>query len=207
MLPPNPKNKLSNMVNMDKLQISVWTIGHSKHEVHTFIELLKSNSIEAIADVRSTPYSQMYQQFNREALSRDLRDSNISYSFFGDSLGGRPPEDELYDESGYVYYNRVSKIARFQDGVDALVELAKNKKVALMCSEGSPINCHRTLLVGRVLLERGIVVNNILPDGSIQKLEINYDRFEWTLLGEEEIEWRSAVLVRLGTPQEISSHD
>lgn len=36
-----------------------------------------------------------------------------------------------------------------------------------MCSEHDPLDCHRCLLVGRELAERGVGVKHILADGTI----------------------------------------
>jgi hypothetical protein len=41
-------------------------------------------------------------------------------------------------------------------------------RVALLCSEEDPAVCHRAILVGRVLRERGARVEHIRGDGRVQ---------------------------------------
>ncbi len=38
-----------------------------------------------------------------------------------------------------------------------------------MCAEKEPLECHRTLLVARALVERGVAVEHILSDGSLER--------------------------------------
>ncbi|HTI98943.1 MAG TPA: DUF488 domain-containing protein, partial [Dongiaceae bacterium] len=58
--------------------------------------LLKQHSIQAIADVRSSPYSQYNPHFNRELLQKALLEHGISYVFLGQELGARRSERECY---------------------------------------------------------------------------------------------------------------
>jgi len=58
---------------------TVYTIGHSTHTLERFLELLGLHRIEAIADVRSQPYSGFNPQFNREDLRRFLWSKQITY--------------------------------------------------------------------------------------------------------------------------------
>src|SRR5262245_2825216 len=74
----------------------VFTIGPSKLEFAQFAGLLKQYSIQAVADVRSSPYSQYNPHFNREPLQRALREQGISYVFLGEELGARRSERECY---------------------------------------------------------------------------------------------------------------
>ena len=67
----------------------IFTIGHSNHSLERFLELLKQHRIEAVCDVRSSPYSRMNPQFNRENLKQSLREVNITYVFLGRELGAR----------------------------------------------------------------------------------------------------------------------
>ena len=90
----------------------IYTVGHSTHTIQDFIKLLKSRGISAIADVRSAPYSRFQPQFNREVLTKSLKESNIEYVFVGDSIGGRSPNEEDY-ENGRVIYDRLKKSHNF----------------------------------------------------------------------------------------------
>lgn len=87
----------------------IYTIGHSTHSIENFIKLLKSRGITAIADVRSAPYSRFQPQFNRELLTKSLKDSGIEYVFVGDSIGGRSSNEDDY-ENGRVVYSRLKTV-------------------------------------------------------------------------------------------------
>ena len=65
----------------------LFTIGHSTHSLEDFVKLLRQHRIEAVADVRSSPFSARLPQFNRDVLTRALREQGIAYVFLGEELG------------------------------------------------------------------------------------------------------------------------
>ena len=143
-----------------------WSIGHSNHELPAFVDLVRGAGIAVIADVRSQPYSRFNPQFNREPLRSSLLESGIDYVFLGAELGGRPAEPECYDSDGNVLYGKVAQTDRFRDGLQRLVSGSQRFRVAMMCSEGDPANCHRHLLIARALTEDGAPVVHVLSDGT-----------------------------------------
>jgi uncharacterized protein (DUF488 family) len=146
---------------------SVLTIGHSNHPVEAFVELLQHHGVTALADVRSAPYSRFAPQFNREALDRSLKASSIKYVFLGRELGARPDERSCY-ENGRVQYARLARTDWFRSGLNRVVRGANDYRIALMCAEKEPLECHRALLVARALDELGVPVEHILPDGRLE---------------------------------------
>ena len=74
----------------------IYTIGHSNHTSEAFTKLLTDNKIEAVVDVRSSPYSRIHHQFNRESLKLELAESDIQYVYLGDELGARPKDQACY---------------------------------------------------------------------------------------------------------------
>lgn len=149
---------------------SVFTIGHSTHSAATFLSLLRNGDINAVADVRSSPYSRFNPQFNREELEQRLRDNGIHYVFLGKELGARTDDQSCY-LNGQVQYDRLAQTSTFQSGLDRVQSGALRYRIALMCSEREPLECHRTLLVARSLVERGIPVEHIHADGRIESHE------------------------------------
>ena len=145
----------------------IWTIGHSNHSVLRFIDLLQGAGIECVADVRSTPFSRRNPQFSQKALTASLKDSGIEYWFLGDALGARPKDQGCY-ENGKVSYARIAATPAFQDAIGTLIERSDSKRIALMCAEKEPLDCHRTILVGRALAGRGAELRHILADGRIE---------------------------------------
>jgi uncharacterized protein (DUF488 family) len=149
---------------MDCGMRTIWTIGHSNHSYEQFFGLLRQAGVTAIADVRSSPFSRHQTQFNKDDLRRELRLDKINYAFLGDELGGRPKSNDLYCE-GVADYERMAQTADFQRGLERVIKGSEEYRIALMCSEHDPIDCHRCLLVGRALSRRSFAVNHILFDG------------------------------------------
>jgi uncharacterized protein (DUF488 family) len=145
----------------------VLTIGHSTHPVQRFVELLQRHGVTAVSDVRSTPFSRFNPQFNKEALERSLKACGIKYVFLGRELGARSEDPSCY-ENGRVQYSRLARTELFKSGLDRVVQGARKYRIALMCAERDPLECHRALLVGRALVERGIEVGHILADGTME---------------------------------------
>lgn len=148
---------------------AVYTIGHSNYPIEKLLGLLQEHRIEATADIRSNPFSRYAPQFGRVALEHSLSAAGIRYRFLGRELGGRPHGEEFYDADGHVDYAVVATSAPFVRGIECLEEWGALRCVALLCSEEDPLTCHRRLLVGRVLANRGWAVEHIRGDGSIDR--------------------------------------
>jgi uncharacterized protein (DUF488 family) len=142
------------------------TIGHSRHSLERFIDLLEGAGATAVADVRSAPMSRFSPHFNKAALAKSLAARNIAYIFLGAALGGRPSRPELYTQ-GVTDYEKMAASPEFRAGLEQLREAAAAHRVALMCAEADPLDCHRCLLVGRALAEQGVDVGHILATGDV----------------------------------------
>ncbi len=129
----------------------LWTIGHSNHDMERFLELVLGERIAFLVDVRSYPYSRRAPHFNREELKAAVAPHGIGYLFLGDALGGRPDRDEFYDADGHALYGRMAAEPGFRQALARVLHGAHDHRLALMCSCGQPIDCHRRLLVGKVL--------------------------------------------------------
>ena len=159
----------------------LFTIGHSTHAAEKFLELLRAHRIDAIGDVRSSPFCAWTPQFNRTALESTLRAADIHYVFLGDELGARRAEREAYLD-GIAHYERVAKLPAFQTGLERVRKGARKFRLALMCAEKDCLECHRTVLVCRHL-RRDLNIAHIQDDGS---LEVHRDA-EARLMKEEKI--------------------
>lgn len=154
---------------------SIFTIGHSTHSAEAFLALLRQHEVEALADVRSSPFSRFNPQFNRLPLEQSLKANGIRYVFLGKELGARSDDRSCYDH-GRVQYSRLAQTALFQSGLDRVLQGAAKYRVALMCAEKEPLECHRTLLVAKALAERGKEVLHIHADGHLETHEAAMDR-------------------------------
>lgn len=146
--------------------MTIFTIGHGNLELREFIKLLERHGIAVLVDIRSQPFSTHSPQFNQGNLASWLEFYNIDYRFLGEELGGRPRDPSLYLANGEPDYDRMEKTAPYQRGIETILTLAEEQRLALMCSEGDYHNCHRHRLVSRTIRMRGVEVKHILPDGS-----------------------------------------
>ena len=146
----------------------VFTVGHSSHAIETFLKLLDRHGISAICDVRSSPYSRFSPQFNKEALSKSLGEHGIRYVFLGKELGARS-NDPLCYRDGRVRYGTLASTELFRSGIERVrLGVERGYKMALMCAERDPLDCHRTVLVARSLERDGFNILHILIDGSLE---------------------------------------
>jgi uncharacterized protein (DUF488 family) len=130
---------------------TIYSIGHSRHEPDIFMGLLKKHDISAVYDVRSRPYSKFLPQFRRDNLRDILREVGIAYVYIGDKLGGKPrPAPALFEE-----------------GLNILRADADNRRLAIMCAEKEPLNCHRTWTIAQNLPDMEVV--HILADGRLER--------------------------------------
>jgi uncharacterized protein (DUF488 family) len=148
----------------------VLTVGHSNHALDYFVSLLRRHGVTALADVRSAPFSRFNPQFNKEALALSLKSHGISYAFLGRELGARSDDPSCY-EGGRVQYSLLAKTELFRAGLSRVESRSQDHRIALMCAEKEPLECHRTLLVARALDDQGIPVAHILADGTLEAHE------------------------------------
>jgi uncharacterized protein (DUF488 family) len=160
---------------MSAAEHRVFTIGHSTHSAEAFLALLRQHGIEALADVRSSPFSRFNPQFNREQLEKILEENGIRYVFLGKELGARSEDRSCYI-NGRVQYGRLAQTALFQSGLDRVLQGAAKYRISLMCAEKEPLECHRTLLVAKALAERGYPVLHIHADGHLETHEVAMER-------------------------------
>ena len=153
---------------MSQTHPTVLTVGHSNHPPEAFVNLLVRHGVDEVVDVRSAPYSRYTPHFNHEPLQRTLDDIGIGYTYLGGELGGRPADRSCYDADGRVQYDRVAATDTFDDALRRVTRVADENRVALLCTEKEPLECHRTLLVARALTERGVDVAHIQADGSLE---------------------------------------
>ena len=145
----------------------IFSIGHSNHSPEAFLALLKQHGIEAVADVRSAPYSRHVPHFNKESISAFLKSNGVEYVFLGRELGARREERSCYVD-GRAEYGKIAESALFQAGIQRLCRGSEKLRIAMMCAEKDPLSCHRGLLVSRVLVQAGKDVIHIHADGHLE---------------------------------------
>ena len=167
---------------------SLFSIGYGLRSPEEFLDLLKSHTVDVVADVRSNPYSKWNPDFCREPIAAYLKQHLIQYVYIGDMIGGIPKDDSCYT-NGKLDYQKAKQHPAFTRGIERLlVALEKRFRVALMCGEVEPHQCHRSKLIGEVLAEKGVSLNHILNDTTIKSqtqvmLEITKGRNTMDLFG------------------------
>lgn len=165
--------------------LTLYTVGHSNHTSESLIALLDLHAVRMLVDVRSTPHSQFNPQFNQSAIKLAVEQHGLAYKYAGEFLGGRPKDPALFktaeqgqnsDSWAYpdVNYEAVMRSDLYQRGIARLLQLAVGTRLAIMCSEGNPLDCHRHHLIARSLVdplvkvtEEEVTVNHINRDGSL----------------------------------------
>ena len=148
------------------MTIPIYTIGYGSRSIEQFVKVLQRYKIAYLVDVRSSPYSRYKPEFSKVELASELQRHDIRYLFMGDTLGGRPDDENCYDEDGSVDYEKVKKTQFYAEGIIRIqTAFDKQQYIALMCSEGKPEECHRSKLIGVSLTDKQIEVTHIDENG------------------------------------------
>lgn len=145
----------------------ILTVGHSNHPADTLTSMLRGQDVTAVADVRSVPYSRYTPQFNSDLLRDCLWTHRIRYVFLGRELGARSNDPTCY-VNGRVQYERLARTDLFRSGIRRVLKGAKTERIALLCAEKEPLECHRAVLIAQVLAEHGHEVGHILDGGLLE---------------------------------------
>lgn len=143
----------------------IYTIGYTSFNIHKFLEILKQYRIGCVIDVRSVPKSTYYIDFDSNVLSKVLRQHNILYRNYAKEFGARQ-DDYRFFPNKYLDFNLFCKSINFEEGINKIKKAHElNYVPCLMCAEKDPINCHRAIMVGKGLADRGFEVLHIMADG------------------------------------------
>jgi uncharacterized protein (DUF488 family) len=142
-------------------KVPIYTIGYGARSLDAFLAVLQAQDIAYLIDVRSAPYSKYKPEFSKNALEAAVKAAGLGYVYMGDVLGGQPKDESCYDD-GKVLYDRVKERPFFLEGLGRLRRAyERGLRVAVMCSEGKPELCHRSVLIGQALADAGILVAHI----------------------------------------------
>ena len=169
-------------------KLTVLAIGHSTHSLEEFVAILKAHEVERLVDVRTVAKSRHVPQYNSDTLAMELPARGVDYVHMKE-LGGlrHPAKDSInrgWRNASFRGYADYMGSVEFRKGIDRLVDLAEEKRTAIMCAEAVPWRCHRSL-IGDALLVRGVRVEDIMsaasrrdhvltPFASVRGKEITY---------------------------------
>jgi uncharacterized protein (DUF488 family) len=148
-----------------------FTIGHSSRSIDDFLQLLRSNEVRRVIDVRSFPRSRTNPQYNVDVLPGTLAASGIAYEHVK-SLGGKRPRQKdvpedlnaYWDVEGFRNYADYALGDEFRAGFRHLVEIGDRERVAVMCAEAVWWRCHRRIITDYLLANDRDVWHILAPD-------------------------------------------
>lgn len=144
------------------VKLVVYSVGHSVHAISKFLKLLTDHSIRIVFDVRTKPWSRYNPPFNKPDLQRAITEAGLLYVHRPD-LGGL----QYWNADGSIGWDRVDANPQFSENLAEIMDAAKDIRVAMMCSEGNPADCHREHIIAVRLRQHGYEVAHILSDGTI----------------------------------------
>jgi uncharacterized protein (DUF488 family) len=175
---------------------AVFTLGHSTLPIERFLAVLQVYGIERLADIRTIPRSRHNPQFNDIVLAQSLAAEHLEYVPM-QALGGLrharkdSPNTGWRNESfrGYADYMQTTP---FLEALEALIQLSRDKRVAIMCAEAVPWKCHRSLVADalnvrdvpaiEILSESSYRTHTLTPFALVRGLQITYPPKQATLL-------------------------
>jgi uncharacterized protein (DUF488 family) len=129
--------------------------------------------IEQVVDVRRFPGSRRNPDVGREQLATWLPERGIDYRW-EPRLGGRrrlptgePVADSWWTVAQFAAYAAHTRTPEFAAALDEVLDAARERRVAVMCSESVWWRCHRRLIADVVVLGRGLPVDHLMPDGRL----------------------------------------
>ncbi len=147
-------------------QNPIYTLGHGARSIEEFLSVLSDEGIQLLIDVRRYPGSKRHPHFGRGALGDALASKGIAYEWWGESMGGRREADEQSEtrhgawevEAFRAYASHMDR-PEFREALERLIQISKERNVAIMCSETLWWRCHRRLIADAVVAGGGSVVH------------------------------------------------
>ena len=163
--------------------MTLYSIGHSNQSFDEFLEMLQSQGINVIVDVRSVPASKYTPQFNREPLQAALNRAGIHYMWFGEEFGAR--RTDALDADNKVDFEKAVQTPAFLRGTERVLNgLQKGYRISLMCSEAHPLECHRFAMVSRWFFEHGVDMQHIVHDENGQTVTVPHKQLQDEMVAE-----------------------
>lgn len=132
------------------IMFTVWTVGHSTRSGEEFGKILSAHEVEVLVDVRMFPGSRRYPQFNKAPLIESLAQLGIDYRHEPRLGGRRTPRADSHNtawkNAQFRGYADHMETAEFRDVVKELLQVAAQRRVAVMCAEAVWWRCHRSLI-------------------------------------------------------------
>ena len=136
----------------------MWTIGYGDRSFANIERDLAGLNISMIIDVRTDRDSRS-PDFHHRRLEELAAEAGIGYRWMGSTLG---------TDSTIAADNAIAD----------LIALASATRTVVLCRESNPLHCRRSTAIAPALVERGITVSHLLPEGVTRSHEspLPFDR-------------------------------
>jgi uncharacterized protein (DUF488 family) len=147
----------------------LYTAGYGNRGLEGFAELMRQYGVTHIVDIRAVPKSSYWEDFRRENLIDLIPARGFKYVYMGDTLGGVRDSAILCKDPDSVDLQPLFADPELAKGLEALLKAMNvpGRVMCLMCGCMRPHACHRSRLLGRALLDRGIDVHHIDSDNKL----------------------------------------
>ncbi|HEY9554818.1 DUF488 family protein [Allosphingosinicella sp.] len=157
------------------MNLPFFTIGHSTRSIEAFVDLLRAGEVAMVVDIRTVPRSRTNPQYNLDALPKALAACQIGHTRI-EELGGLrskstdvPPEvNGWWENQSFHNYADYAMSDEFRRGLAQLVDLGRERRVAMMCSEAVWWRCHRRI-VADYLMARGEAVFHLMGNDRVER--------------------------------------
>jgi uncharacterized protein (DUF488 family) len=131
----------------------IFTIGYEGVTQAEFVAALKEARVERVIDVRAVPNSRR-PGFSKNLLKNALAEDGIDYVHLralGTPADGRAAARAgRHEDLKRIYAGQLELPEAMAESAQ-MVELAREKRSALLCYEREPGGCHRSLLIKSAL--------------------------------------------------------
>ncbi len=135
-----------------------YTIGHSTRSIEEFVALLQAAEVTLVVDIRTIAKSRTNPQYNEDVLPGHLAPFKIEYIRI-DELGGlrskskevEPVLNGFWNNQSFHNYADYALTQPFLDGLAQLIQLGRQQRCAVMCSEAVWWRCHRRIVADHLL--------------------------------------------------------
>ncbi|HEY8573728.1 DUF488 domain-containing protein [Phenylobacterium sp.] len=141
----------------------VATVGYQAETQPAVIERLKQAGVEVVIDVRAVAASRR-AGFSKTLLASSLKEAGIDYVHLRDL--GTPKPGRIAARAGRIgEMKQIFEDHLAEPGAQLQLaqaaEMARERKVALLCYEADPKGCHRAIVADRICEQLGCRIEHL----------------------------------------------
>ncbi|HSV03073.1 MAG TPA: DUF488 domain-containing protein [Phenylobacterium sp.] len=139
------------------------TIGYEHATQEAVIGRLEAAGVEVVVDVRAVASSRR-AGFSKTLLAASLAEAGIDYVHLRE-LGTPKPGREAVRHGRFAEMERIYARHLAEPGAQLqlaqAIEIARDRKAALLCYEADPAHCHRTIVAREIQAAAGLAIENL----------------------------------------------